>query len=253
MSFYHLNRRLHSINKKTTNQFIRGIRLQKALELLQNETSTVAEVAYKVGFGSPAYFNKCFSVFFGYPPGDVKKRGVINQDQNILKNGATANKFEIPQWRAYVFTFPGILIIALILITAGFLIYKKIIRSAWTDYLISSDGRISIAVMPFRNMTNDTTWNIWQENIQQSLISSFSNSKELMVRHKETINSHLQATGLAEYAAVTLGIADKITQKLDAKIFIYGTIEKAGENIIVIGGGLIGCETALCFVSRARI
>ena len=35
MSLYRLNRRLHSINRKTTSQFIREIRLQKALELLR--------------------------------------------------------------------------------------------------------------------------------------------------------------------------------------------------------------------------
>jgi tetratricopeptide (TPR) repeat protein len=121
--------------------------------------------------------------------------------------------------------------LALILGTAGFIIYRKIFRSEWTDNLISSDGRISIAVMPFRNMTNDTTWNIWQENIQQILISSFSDSKELKVRQKETINPLLEMNGLAEYAAITPGIADKISQKLDANIFIYGTIEKAGSTI----------------------
>ena len=231
MSFYRLNRRLHSINKKPTNQFIREIRLKKALEMLQNESSTVAEIAYKVGFGSPAYFNKCFNAFFGFPPGEARKREVISPDQNILTNGATLNKSKIPTRRANILTFPGILFLVLILGTAGFLIYNKIFKSEWNDNMISRDGRISIAVMPFRNMTNDTTWNIWQENIQQILISSFSNSKELKVRQKETINPLLEVNGLAEYSAVTPGIADKISQKLDANIFIYGTIEKAGSTI----------------------
>jgi AraC-like DNA-binding protein/tetratricopeptide (TPR) repeat protein len=231
MSFYRLNRRLHSINKKTTNQFIREIRLKKALEMLQNESSTVAEVAYKVGFGSPAYFNKCFSAFFGYPPGEAKKREVISPNQNILTNGSTETESKKPVWRTNILTLPSVLLLALILGTAGFLIYRKIFRSEWTDNLISSDGRISIAVMPFRNMTNDTTWNIWQENIQQSLISSFSNSKELKVRQRETINPLFQLSGITEYAAVTPGIADKISQKVDANIFIYGTIVKAGSSI----------------------
>jgi AraC-like DNA-binding protein/tetratricopeptide (TPR) repeat protein len=231
MSFYRLNRRLHSINKKTTNQFIREIRLKKALEMLQNESSTVAEIAYKAGFGSPAYFNKCFSAFFGYPPGEAKKREVISPDQNILTNGPSEYESKKPAWRANILSLPSVLLLALILGTAGFLIYRKIFRSEWTDNLISSDGRISIAVMPFRNMTNDTTWNIWQENIQQSLISSFSNSKELKVRQRETINPLFQASGITEYAAVTPGIADKISQKLDANIFIYGTIVKAGSSI----------------------
>jgi tetratricopeptide (TPR) repeat protein len=231
MSFYRLNRKLHSINKKTTNQFIREIRLQKALEFLQNDPSTVAEVAYKVGFGSPNYFNKCFHEYFGYPPGAVKKTEVINPDQNNLTNNATENVSKKPAWKAYILTLPGILLLALILGSAVFLIYRKIFRSEWTDNLISSDGRISIAVMPFRNMTNDTTWNIWQENIQKSLISSFSNSKELKVRQRETINPFFQANGITEYAAITPAIADKISQKLDANIFIYGTIVKAGSTI----------------------
>lgn len=210
--------------------------------MLQNESSTVAETAYKVGFSSPAYFNKCFSTFFGYPPGEARKREVITPDQNILTNYSTENESKKTVWRINILTFPNILLLALILGTSGFLIYKIIFRSEWTNNLISSDGRISIAVMPFRNMTNDTTWNIWQENIQQSLISSFSNSKELMVRQKETVNPLLQASGLAEYAAVTPGIADKISQKLDANIFIYGTVEKAG-SIIRLEAQLIKTKT----------
>jgi AraC-like DNA-binding protein/tetratricopeptide (TPR) repeat protein len=231
MSLYRLNRRLHSINKKTTNQFIREIRLQKALELLQDNPSTVAEIAYKVGFGSPNYFNKCFHEYFGYPPGEVKKREVIDLNQHNLTNEVTENESEKPSWKAHVLTLPGLLILAIILGTTGFLVYRKIYKFEWTDNMISRDGRISIAVMPFRNMTNDTTWNIWQENIQQILISSFSDNKELRVRQKETINPLLKSKGLAEYAAINPGIADKISQKLDANIFIYGTIEKAGSRI----------------------
>jgi AraC-like DNA-binding protein len=62
-----LRRKLLSCSRKTVNQFIREVRLQKALEILQNEEITASEVAYKVGFGSPAYFNTCFHKYFGYP------------------------------------------------------------------------------------------------------------------------------------------------------------------------------------------
>jgi AraC-like DNA-binding protein len=56
MSLYRLNRKLRSINGKTSNQFIREIRLQKAYKFLQNESYAVSEVAYKTGFSSPSYF-----------------------------------------------------------------------------------------------------------------------------------------------------------------------------------------------------
>ena len=75
ISKYSLRRRLNTLTNKTVNQFIRETRLRKALELLRNEEVNVTEVTYKVGFGSPAYFNTCFHEFFGYPPGKVTKRG----------------------------------------------------------------------------------------------------------------------------------------------------------------------------------
>ena len=56
MSQYRLNRRLHSISNKTIKQYIRETRLRKALEMLHNEELTAAEVSYRVGFSSPAYF-----------------------------------------------------------------------------------------------------------------------------------------------------------------------------------------------------
>jgi AraC-like DNA-binding protein len=73
--------KLKSVSQKTISQFISEIRLQKALEMLQNDSVTSAEVAYKVGFGSPAYFNTCFHDYFGHTPGDVKK--MISHNQEI--------------------------------------------------------------------------------------------------------------------------------------------------------------------------
>jgi AraC-like DNA-binding protein len=83
LSHYALRRRLHAITGKTIGQFIRETRLLRALEILREEEITASEVAYKVGFSSPAYFNKCFHELFSYPPGKVIKgdldgNGVIN-------------------------------------------------------------------------------------------------------------------------------------------------------------------------------
>jgi len=83
-------------------------------------------------------------------------------------------------------------------------------------------GEISVAVMPFQNMTNDTTWNIWQDGIQFNLITSLSNySDELKVRQTESINNLIQSKGLTNYASITPSIASTISQKLNANVFIY--------------------------------
>jgi len=80
MNYFHLNRKLHSILNKNTSQFIRETRLERAKEILEQEDITAAEVAYKTGFGSPAYFSRCFHEYFGYPPGEAKSRKNIDSE-----------------------------------------------------------------------------------------------------------------------------------------------------------------------------
>jgi hypothetical protein len=57
------------------------------------------------------------------------------------------------------------LIIAALIIVVGILAYQKIFKRDTLEKLRSSGDRISVAVMPFQNMTNDTTWNIRQERL----------------------------------------------------------------------------------------
>ncbi|WP_282136404.1 helix-turn-helix domain-containing protein [Seonamhaeicola maritimus] len=67
-----LYRKLQDATGKSTSQFIREYRLKRAMEMLKKNQFTAAEIAYRVGFSSPTYFNTCFHNFFGYPPGEVK-------------------------------------------------------------------------------------------------------------------------------------------------------------------------------------
>ena len=55
-----LYRRVRSIKRQDISQFIRSVRLQRAMEMLQNNEGTSSEIAFRVGFGSPTYFIKCF-------------------------------------------------------------------------------------------------------------------------------------------------------------------------------------------------
>ena len=230
MSLYLLNRRLHSITKKTSNQFIREIKLQKALEMLQNEVYTVAEIAYKTGFGSSNYFNKCFHEYFGYSPGKIKKGGLYNHDLNSLAQDDPDKEKTI--WRKYILNLPGILLIIIIAGLAISLLYNKNHKSEWSDGLRSKDGKISIAIFPFRNLTNDPTWNIWQEGMQTSFISFLTNTKELLVRG--SVNELIQSKGITDYASLTPSIENNVSQKLDANVYISGSIINSGGKIRVI-------------------
>jgi TolB-like protein len=123
--------------------------------------------------------------------------------------------------------------LAVLLIIAAILVYPKIFKHNTLEKLRSSGDRISVAVMPFQNMTNDTAWNVWEEGIQNDLISFLSNYKELKVIQIESINNLLQSRDFTDYTSITSSVASTISQKLDANVFIYGSIKQAGSTMRV--------------------
>jgi len=72
MSRKQLHRKLTALTNQAPGEFIRYIRLHRAMDLLQKGAGTVSEVAYRVGFSDPSYFSKCFRQQFGNAPTDVR-------------------------------------------------------------------------------------------------------------------------------------------------------------------------------------
>lgn len=81
MSRSNLLRRIKSSTKVSASQFIRQVRLEKAMELLDDKSLTVSEISFKVGFSSTSYFIKCFREHYGYPPGEAGKRSAVADSQ----------------------------------------------------------------------------------------------------------------------------------------------------------------------------
>ncbi|MDV7390677.1 helix-turn-helix transcriptional regulator, partial [Arthrospira platensis SPKY1] len=73
MSRTNLNRKLRALVNQSSNQFIQSVRLQRAADLLRQQTGTVAEIAFQTGFSSTAYFVKCFKDKFGQTPGSFSE------------------------------------------------------------------------------------------------------------------------------------------------------------------------------------
>jgi tetratricopeptide (TPR) repeat protein len=121
--------------------------------------------------------------------------------------------------------------IVTILIIAAILAYPKIFKGDTLKNLRSTGKEITVAIMPFQNMTRDSTKNFWQEMIQDNLITSLSNSEELKVRQIESITTLLRSKGLTKNASVTPSIANTISEKLDANVLISGSISQSGSTI----------------------
>lgn len=68
-----VHRKLIALTGHSASRFVRNFRLELAMDLLKKNVGTVSEIAYRVGFSSPAYFTKCFTEDFGMAPSQVKK------------------------------------------------------------------------------------------------------------------------------------------------------------------------------------
>jgi signal transduction histidine kinase/ligand-binding sensor domain-containing protein/AraC-like DNA-binding protein len=73
MSRSQLHRKLTALTGQSPSDFIRYMRLHRAMELLRKSAGTVSEVAYAVGFSGVSYFTKCFREQFGTLPSRVNQ------------------------------------------------------------------------------------------------------------------------------------------------------------------------------------
>jgi AraC-like DNA-binding protein len=61
-------RKFKAITGESPQQFIMQTRLRRAVELLQQGTHHISEVAFKTGFDDPKYFSTAFKKHFGKSP-----------------------------------------------------------------------------------------------------------------------------------------------------------------------------------------
>jgi two-component system response regulator YesN len=68
INYSHLCRCFKKEAGLTINEYITGIRLKKAKELMDEGFHVVQHVSCKVGYSDPNYFTKCFRKYFGISP-----------------------------------------------------------------------------------------------------------------------------------------------------------------------------------------
>jgi len=66
-------------------QYVRELRLSKAAEMLITSKERHLDIALNCGFTSEISFNRAFSQFFGYPPGEYRKRGIYSGVRTPIK------------------------------------------------------------------------------------------------------------------------------------------------------------------------
>ncbi len=69
-----LHRKLVSISGQPPGEFIRAIRLKKAARLLVENNLSITQIAYDVGFESPAQFTRAFKKHFNCLPSEFSRK-----------------------------------------------------------------------------------------------------------------------------------------------------------------------------------
>lgn len=67
-------RKIKALTNYSPVELIRHLRLDRGRLLLTTTDKTISEIAYEIGFSTPAYFTKCYRDAYGETPTDVRRR-----------------------------------------------------------------------------------------------------------------------------------------------------------------------------------
>jgi TolB-like protein/AraC-like DNA-binding protein/tetratricopeptide (TPR) repeat protein len=214
-----INRKLKSISGKTLSQFIRETRLHKAMEMLQNSDITASEVAYKVGFGSPTYFNTCFHEYFGYSPGTLKKA-----DFETIRELSIDLKTEIPKQKPSVrrtsltyIVCSGILILAVLVYLVYTVFFKNPYNNSTPPFKYLGN---SIAVLPFKNMSDSINNRYFIDGLMEEILTDLSRIHDLRVISRSSVEQFRESTNSTS----------DIANKLHVNYIVEGSGQKYGNT-----------------------
>lgn len=203
MSRSNLLRKVKNLSGLSVSVFIRQVRLHHAKELLKDDSHTVSEISFKVGFNSTSYFTKCFRETFGYPPGEEKSRPVEIEALNEERKGTRSIKK------------------LLVIIGSLFAILSVILITRESTELVELDK--SIAVLPFKNDSNDSS-NVYIINgLMETILDNLQKIEDLDVTSRTTVEKYRgEAKTIPE-----------LSRELDVSYFVEGSGQKIGNQILL--------------------
>lgn len=126
------------------------------------------------------------------------------------------------------------IIIAAMTIVIMILLYPKVFNKDKLKDIKDPDGRISIAVTDFDDLTNDTTL-IWlKKGIPELLRNNLTGTKELLVQNSQTMFELYESMGQTQTASVVSSLSREAAIKLKSGTYITGSFQKYGNNILTL-------------------
>lgn len=207
MSRSNLLRKIRKQTQLSASQFIRQVRLQQGLTLLRETSLTVSEISYRVGFGSTSYFIKCFREQYGYPPGEVGKGSV---EIVVEKEKGHTNFLKRYRW-------PIIVATSLLLLIVAFLLLRQKNTAAKLDI------ENSIAVLPFKNESADSTNLYFVNGLMESTLYNLQKIEDLRV---------ISRTSVEKYRNSDKSIQE-ISNELNVNYLVEGSGQRVGDQVLL--------------------
>jgi serine/threonine protein kinase len=149
------------------------------------------------------------------------KRDPENKYNPSIKNirESVGNKstkfFTIPKKRFWIVAFVVAILIFLF-------VNQEILQKSFDK---PNDQKISIAVMPFKNLTGDTLFNIWQEGLPKLFVTLLSTSYEL------SVIDVLESMGQEQFSRSGSILPTEISSKSNVENLLQGDILLAGNKL----------------------
>jgi TolB-like protein len=184
---------------------------------LEEGNLTGSEIAFKVGFGSPSYFIKSFHDYFGYPPGEYAK----HTDEPDKNQELTSSSEIDDESKTKFYQKRKLMVWALVLLFVPLLFLASM-------YFFQKSGKTdlekSVAVLPFKNLSNDLENKYFADGIMDDLLNHLSHIEDFRV---------ISRTSTEKYRNSEKSLA-QISKELGVSYIIEGSVQKFGKRVKII-------------------
>jgi len=199
MSHSFIHRHLKKHTNQSVSHFIRRVRLEKAMEMLLKSNESASEIAFQVGFGSPAYFNHCFHEHFGFPPGEARKRGMnlhepgsiteslLPESEQDTRFSARHGKGKSRKTKMAYYTFAIVAFMALVSV----LVYTFYFEASQSK---RAEAEKSIIVLPFKNFSGDPAYQYFADGITEDILNNLYHIHTLRVVSRTSAEQFREST-----------------------------------------------------------
>lgn len=212
MSRSNLLKKVKQETDESVSVLIRNVRLFHGKLLLKDDTLTVSEISYQVGFNSTSYFTKCFRELYGYTPGEAGSRAQLEEeevtDTHVTDDGKKSK---------------GKVIAISLFVSIGVLLAIVFFMLPKAEQSIPKGLSKSIAVLPFKNDSADSTNVYFMNGLMEAILDNFQKIEDIKVTSR---------TSVEKYRSISKTIPE-LSKELNVRYFIEGSGQKIGNEILL--------------------